>query len=214
MLPAPITAATVKPSVARTQKMTSSAVTINQQVQSLLSEYQCPYQFHEVRAAFMGAIASPYVVDPLFELNALWDGEFPELESQEQLDAVTKTFLEDFWGALAAYTREDAPDPFSLIPLGKATSLSELKAQAQTRGEELDAFLTGFFQDQEKLELDEDVGESLDILEELVQMYTDIVNMEESSALSATELSDLADNLLKMTDMAELEINNLIAHCA
>lgn len=194
--------------------MPSSAVTINQQVQSLLSEYQCPLQFHEVRAAFMGAIASPYVVDPLFELNALWDGEFPELESQEQLNAVTKTFLEDFWGLLAAYTHEDAQDPFHLIPLGKATSLSELKAQAQTRGEELDAFLTGFFQDQEKLELDEDVGESLDILEELVQMYTDIVNMEEGSALSAAELSDLADNMLKMTDMAELEMNNLIASCA
>ena len=188
-----------------------SVETINQHVQSLLSEYQCPYQFHEVRAAFMGAIASPYVVDPIFELNALWDGEFPELASQEQLDAVTKTFLEDFWGVLAAHAHEDAPAPFSLTPLGKATSLSALKQQARTRGEELDAFLTGFFQDQEKLELDEDVSESLDILEELVQMNTDIVNMNEDASLGATELSDLADHMLKMTDMAELEINHLIA---
>ncbi len=194
--------------------MPSSADSIHQHVQSLLSEYQCPYQFHEVRAAFMGAIASPYVVDPLFELNALWDGEFPELASQEKLDEVTKTFLEEFWGVLAAHDKEDAELPFSLTALDKATSLSELKAHAQLRGEELDAFLTGFFQDQENLELDEDIGDSLDILEELVQMYTDIVNMEESSALSATELSDLSDNLLKMTDMAELEMNNLIVSCA
>ena len=64
------------------------------------------------------------------------------------------------------------------------------------------------------MELDEDIGDSLDILEELVQMYTDIVNMEESSALRAAELSDLTDNLLKMTDMAELEMNNLIVSCA
>jgi hypothetical protein len=64
------------------------------------------------------------------------------------------------------------------------------------------------------LELDEDIDDSLDLLEELVQMYTDIVNMEESSALSTAELSDLADNLLKMTDMAELEMNNLIVSCA
>ena len=194
--------------------MQHSADSIHQHVQSLLSEYQCPYQFHEVRAAFMGAIASPYVVDPLFELNALWDGEFPELPSQEKLDEVTKTFLEDFWGALAAYGKEDAAQPFSLTALDKATSLSELKAHAQLRGEELDAFLTGFFQDQENLELDEDIGDSLDILEELVQMYTDIINMEERDALSAQELSELADNLLKMTDMAELEINNLIVSCA
>jgi hypothetical protein len=162
----------------------------------------------------MGAIASPYVVDPVFELNALWDGEFPELASQEKLDEVIKTFLEDFWGLLAAHGKEDAELPFSLTALSKATSLRELKAHAQLRGEELDAFLTGFFQDQQNLELDEDIGDSLDILEELVQMYTDIVNMKEDIPLSATELSDLADNLLKMTDMVELEMNNLIVSCA
>lgn len=194
--------------------MQSSAVAIHQHVQSLLSDYQCPYQFHEVRAAFMGAIASPYVVDPLFELNALWDGEFPELASQEKLDEVTKTFLEDFWGLLATHAKEDAEQPFLLTPLDKASSLGELKAHAKLRGEELDAFLTGFFQDQENLELDEDAGESLDILEELVQMCTDLVNMNDGKALSASELSDLADNLLKMTDMAELEMNNLIVSCA
>jgi hypothetical protein len=64
------------------------------------------------------------------------------------------------------------------------------------------------------LELDEEVGESLDILEELVQLYTDMVNMKEDSKLSASELSDLSDNLIKMTEMAELEMNNLIVSCA
>jgi hypothetical protein len=209
-----IIAVTAKPSATRIHTMQRSADSIHQHVQSLLSEYQCPYQFHEVRAAFMGAIASPYVVDPVFELNALWDGEFPEMATQEKLDEVTKTFLEDFWGVLATHGKEDAALPFSLTALDKASSLSTLKAHAQLRGEELDAFLTGFFQDQENLELDEDIGDSLDILEELVQMYTDIVNMEDSTALTGTELSDLAENLLKMTDMAELEMNNLIVSCA
>ena len=194
--------------------MQSSAVSVHQHVQSLLSEYQCPYQFHEVRAAFMGAIASPYVVDPVFELNALWDGEFPELASQEKLDEVTKTFLEDFWGLLAEHSSEQAVLPFMLTPLEKAASLDEIKAHARLRGEELDSFLTGFFQDQETLELDEEVGESLDILEELVQLLTDMVNMKEGTPLGVTELSDLADNLIKMTEMAELEMNNLIVSCA
>lgn len=192
----------------------SSAVSVHQHVQSLLSEYQCPYQFHEVRAAFMGAIASPYVVDPVFELNALWDGEFPELASQEKLDEVTKTFLQDFWGLLAVHASEEAVLPFMLTPLEKATSLEEIKTHAQLRGEELDSFLTGFFQDQETLELDEEVSESLDILEELVQLLTDMINMKEGTPLGATELSALADNLLKVTEMAELEMNNLIVNCA
>lgn len=192
----------------------SSAVSVHQHVQSLLSEYQCPYQFHEVRAAFMGAIASPYVVDPVFELNALWDGEFPELASQEKLDEVTKTFLQDFWGLLAEHTSEEAVLPFMLTPLEKAASLDEIKAHARLRGEELDSFLTGFFQDQETLELDEEVGESLDILEELVLLLTDMINMNEGTPLGAAELADLADNLIKMTEMAELEMNNLIVSCA
>ena len=192
----------------------SSAVSVHQHVQSLLSEYQCPYQFHEVRAAFMGAIASPYVVDPVFELNALWDGEFPELASQEKLDEVTKTFLQDFWGLIAEHTSEEAVLPFMLTPLEKATSLDEIKAHARLRGEELDSFLTGFFQDQETLELDEEVGESLDILEELVLLLTDMINMNEGTPLGAAELADLADNLIKMTEMAELEMNNLIVSCA
>jgi hypothetical protein len=194
-------------------KTSRSADSIHQHVQSLLSTHQCPYQFHEVRAAFMGAIASPYVVDPLFELNALWDGEFPEVESQEKLDEITKIFLDDFWGLLAEHAGEEATHPFSLTALQKAKSFTELKAHAQIRGEELDAFLSGFFQDQENLELDEDVGESLDILEELVQMYTGLVNMTDESKLNESELSELADNLLKMTDMAELELNHLIVSC-
>jgi len=160
----------------------------------------------------MGAIASPFVVDPVFELNALWDGAFPNLDSDAKLDEVTKVFLQDFWSALAVHA--DAEQPFSLTILSKATSPQDLKEQAQLRGEEIDAFLNGFYQDQENLELDQDLGESLDILDELLQMYTDLVNTDESLALSSAELSDLFDNMLKMTDMAEMEINNIIASCA
>lgn len=214
MLQAPITAVMARLWVTKINMIRSSAVSVHQHVQSLLSEYQCPYQFHEVRAAFMGAIASPYVVDPVFELNALWDGEFPELASQEKLDEVTKTFLQDFWGLLAEHTSEEAVLPFMLTPLEKAASLDEIKAHARLRGEELDSFLTGFFQDQETLELDEEVGESLDILEELVLLLTDMINMNEGTPLGAAELADLADNLIKMTEMAELEMNNLIVSCA
>lgn len=192
----------------------NAANTIQKNVQSLLSELQCPYQFHEVRAAFMGAIASPFIVDPEFELNALWDGEFPDVDSQEKLDNIRQIFLQDFWGQLAAFASVESTEPFTLTPLERAETLSDIKAQATLRGEELDAFLTGFFQDQETLELDEDVGESLDIVEELVQMYTDVVNMDSQAPLSTPEISNLADHLLKMTDMAEMEINNLIASCA
>ncbi len=162
----------------------------------------------------MGAIASPFVVDPVFELNALWDGAFPNIDSEEKLDEVTKVFLQDFWSALAAHADTDAELPFALTPLSKATSTQGLKEHAQVRGEEIDAFLNGFYQDQENLELDEDLGESLDILDDLLQMYTDLVNTDEGLALDQAELSDLSDNMLKMTDMAEMEINNILASCA
>ena len=214
MLPALITVVMVRRLVTKkkTPLMPNSNNThdlLHQRVQALLTEYQCPYQFHEVRASFMGAIASPYVVDPTFELNALWDGEFPEVESAEKLDDITETFLQDFWEMLTEH--QDPEHPFALTPAALAKTLPAIKAQATLRGEELDAFLNGFYQDQESLELDEDLGESLDVLEELVQMYTDLINMEDDVSLSTAELTDLSNNLSKMTDMAQMELNNLIA---
>lgn len=187
---------------------------INLEVQRLLSKYDCSYKFHEVRAAFMGAIASPYVVDPVFELNALWDGEFPELDSTEALEEVQKVLLHDFWDMLAAHADEQNEQPFSLTPLTPATNLDQLKAQAQLRGEELDAFMDAFYQDQENVELSDEVAESVDIIEELIGMCSEIMNMDPGTSVSAQELSELARNMEKMQDMAEIEINNIILSCA
>ena len=187
---------------------------INLEVQRLLAKYDCGYKFHEVRAAFMGAISSPYVVDPVFELNALWDGEFPELDSTEALEEVRQVFLHDLWDMLSSHAEEQNDQPFSLTQLAPATSLDQLKAQAQLRGEELDAFMDAFYQDQENVELSEEVAESLDIIEELIVMCSEIINMDPGTTVSAQELNELAANMEKMRDMAELEINNIILSCA
>lgn len=192
----------------------TSEAAINLDVQRLLTKYDCNYKIHEVRAAFMGAIASPYVVDPVFELNALWDGEFPELDSSEAIEEVQKVFLTDLWNSLAAHADEEADLPFTLTPLSAATTLTELKAQAQLRGEELDAFVDGFFQDQENVELSDEVAESTDILEELIGMCSEIMNMDPDTKVSNDELKELASNMEKMCEMAEVEMNNIILSCA
>ena len=159
----------------------------------------------------MGAIASPFVVDPAFELHALWDGEFPELDSDDAVKELQDTFLTRLWDALSAHTDQD--DPFRLTPIGIPASIDELIAQARIRGEELDAFMDGFFQDQEDFDLDPDAAESINVLEELIAMYLEIINMDPKNSLSASDLAALIDNSKKMNEMAEAEINNLIMLC-
>jgi hypothetical protein len=194
--------------------LNTSDATIHLDVQRLLTKYDCNYKVHEVRAAFMGAIASPYVVDPVFELNALWDGAFPELDSSQAIQEVHKVFLTDLWNALDVHADEQANLPFNLTPLATATTLAELKVQAQIRGEELDAFVDGFFQDQENVELSDEVAESTDILEELIGMCSEIMNMDPDTSISHDALKDLASNMQKMCEMAEVEMNNIILSCA
>jgi len=160
----------------------------------------------------MGAIASPFVVDPAFELHALWDGEFPELDSDEAVKELQDTFLTRLWEALAAHTDQD--DPFMLTPIGVPASMTALVDQARLRGEELDAFMDGFFQDQEDFDLDPDAAESINVLEELIAMYLEIINMNPQTPLSAPDLQALFENSKKMNEMAEAEINNLIMLCA
>jgi len=187
-------------------------IVLNQDVERLLTKYDCPYKLPEVRAAFMGAIASPFVVDPSFELHALWDGEFPELDSNEALKEIEETFLTRLWEALAAHSAQD--NPFTLTPAETPLTLEDLMAQARLRGGELDAFMEAFFQDQEDFELDPDAAESINVLEELIAMYLEILNMNPQNALSAPDLEALIDNSKKMHEMAEAEINNLIMLCA
>ena len=184
---------------------------LNQDVQRLLTKYECPYKLHEVRASFMGAIASPFIVDPAFELHALWDGEFPELDSDDAVKELQDIFLSKLWGSLSAHTDQD--DPFTLTPVAIPTTINELIDQARLRGEELDAFMDGFFQDQEDFDLDPDAAESINVLEELIAMYLEIINTNLQNQLSASDLEALIENSKKMNEMAEAEINNLIMLC-
>lgn len=159
----------------------------------------------------MGAIASLFVVDPVFELNALWDDAFPELDSEEALNEVQDIFLNHLWHALQAHTDQD--DPFTLTPLENPASLADLMSQARMRGEELDAFMDGFFQDQEGFDLDPDAAESVSALEELIEMYAEIMNMDPAVPSTPLDLSSLSENMTKMNEMAESELNNIILIC-
>lgn len=185
---------------------------LNIDVQRLLTQYDCPLKLHEVRAAFMGAIASLYVADPVFELNALWDGAFPELDSEEALKEVQDVFLNQLWSLLAAHAEQDTP--FTLTPFGSPASLAEVMMQTRTRGEELDAFMDGFFQDQEDFELDPEAAESLSVLEQLVEMYAEILNMDPTQSTTPSDIEALVENLKKMNEMAEDALNNIILICA
>lgn len=48
-------------------------------IRALLKRYACPLPYHEVRARFMGNIATPDMnASPMKEVQRLWNDDFPE----------------------------------------------------------------------------------------------------------------------------------------
>ena len=58
------------------------ATASDEEIRVLLEHYRCPVPFHEVRARFLGNIATPAVgVSPIKMVERLWSGELPEFDS-------------------------------------------------------------------------------------------------------------------------------------
>jgi hypothetical protein len=54
----------------------------DKEVRVLLERYHCPVPFHEVRARFLGNIATPTIgASPIKMVERLWGGELPEFSS-------------------------------------------------------------------------------------------------------------------------------------
>jgi len=145
-------------------------------VRRLLKKHKCEYELHEVRALFMGAIASPMdQVNPLQELKSLWNGQLPAFESMDAINELMQVFAMGLWNQLSAHC--DPEHPFELTAFSGVNTDKELKHFAQVKRDEIECFIAGFFQGQEKIQLPPEIGESLDVLEDLVRMFAGFVSL-------------------------------------
>ena len=179
-------------------------------VRRLLKKYNCKLQIHQVRAQFMGAIASPVEqVNPMQELNALWEGNLPPIKSEAAARELVQVFVMGLWNQLTLHC--DADNPFTLVAEDPAFTDKALKAWAQLRCEEIQFFLLGFFQGQNSLNLTPELCDGLDVLEDLVSMFDGLARMpKQKTPNEEADIRSLIDQLNQLVTIAENEINGII----
>jgi len=193
-------------------KITPLAAT-EAEARRLLKEYNCPLQLHEVRAQFIGAIASPMEsINALEELKSLWGGNLPPFKNMDEVNDLMNAFVMGLWNQLSSHSNPG--HPFELTAFKGLTTEAMLRNQALVRSEELNAFLLGFFQGQTQVKLPPELGDSLDVLEDLLGFFEGIVAIPKNTNEPESELLALAENLNKLTDIAQVEMNNIIVSTA
>jgi uncharacterized protein YecA (UPF0149 family) len=183
-------------------------------VRRLLKKYHCPLQLHQVRAQFMGAIASPIdQINPAQEIQTIWGAQAPDFTSLTAANEFMQVLVMGLWNQQSAHfgTRHT----FALAEHIPEPTEKGLKAHAQLRFEELQSFLLGYLQGQDSLDLSTEVCDCLDILDDLIAMFGGIAHLpKERRATTQRELGGLIDQVDELAKIAQREVNQIIAASA
>ncbi len=195
-----------KPSVAQRNRTR----TIEAQALAMLERYDCPMPYHAVCTHFLGAMCATGPVQPMKTLARIWDGTLPAFASIEAVNELLGALINGLWNKLAAH--QDEGHPYRLMTFPARTTRESLACLAETRVEELEGFLTGVFGDQERLEVPEPLGESLDTLMELDGIFSGMQALLEDPAkpASAKDLQGLRKQIAELTTIAEQEIHAVV----
>jgi hypothetical protein len=184
------------------------------EVIALLKRYKCPTPFHEVRARFLGNIASPVMgASPMETVKQLWGGELPEFDSMEAVNELLNVLVAGLWNRLTAH--QSSRNPFRLMRFDVAQTREGLKQFALVRRQELDGFVEGLFGPEEHIDLPERAHEALGVLAEMRAILAGAVNLLDDSRKPAEpdDLKALVRNIQELTIIAETEMNKTILSC-
>ena len=88
-------------------------------LRALLARYACPIPYHQVRARFMGNIATPDMnASPMKEVQRIWNDDLPEFEDRKEAEAFFGVLLQGMWNGLSAHQKRS--DPFKLARIKTA----------------------------------------------------------------------------------------------
>lgn len=196
------------------QRRAPSVHVSDQQIQALLTRYQCPTPMHVLRMRFLGAIASPRMeVSPIQLVTQAWGGELPEFASEDEAEELFQALLGGWWNRLSEH--QNARSPFRLPRSEVKPKRQALLELAQTRSQELAGFVDGLFGSGEEMDMPEKAHEALNVLARIHSMFASTVALLEIEATPTEhrELIDLLRNFQKMTITADEEINRIIQSC-
>ena len=180
-------------------------------IKRLLKRYDCPLPYHAVRARFLGCIACPAIDShPMQALAALWDGAMPEIENIEDANELMQGLLIGVWNPLTLLLSGNKA--FRLKRMRAPSDGGGLKRFAQTRVNEIDAFVDGLFGGEEAIDMPDTAHEAVEALSELVSFFELFVQFADEPATEA-EFAETVRHAQQLSYIAEHEINEAVQAC-
>ena len=179
---------------------------------ALLVQYSCPISYHQVRARFMGNIATPdMTASPMQEIQRIWNNDLPTFESKFETEEFFGVLIQGLWNDLSAHQKRT--DPFKLVRIATApASLDFLLKLARIRREEIEGFLDGLFAGQDKIDLPESAHKAVGILGEMRSIFAATEQLAAQPA-SVESITETIRHFQQMTRIAETEINVVVQSC-
>jgi hypothetical protein len=187
--------------------------TLHDQVLDVLEKYKCEYELHEVRALFMGAIASPVEqVNPMDEVKSLWDGQLPPVDRVEDINEIMSVLAMGLWNQLSTHIALESP--FVLMGYDNIETFTDLKEMAQVKVDEIHYFISGYMQGEEKITLLPEIAESLETLDDLSLMFNKMIDTAKKAQATEQEFIELVDELMQNCEITIEEMNFIIVSTA
>jgi hypothetical protein len=187
----------------------------DEEVRVLLERYHCPVPFYEVRARFLGNIATPAIgASPIKMVERLWGGELPEFNSVDAANELIGALIMGLWNRLTRHQERSAP--FRLVRPDVMATREGLATLAMIRCRELDGFVEGLFGDEETIGLPQRAHRGLDTLSKMRALMAALSRMarDETKAATDQDVQTSLRNVREMTKIAEHEIHAIVLSCA
>ncbi|MBS3962804.1 MAG: hypothetical protein KGZ61_13365 [Sandarakinorhabdus sp.] len=184
-------------------------------VRTLLDRYACPVSYHEVRTRLLGNIASPdLTASPMRIIEGLWGGELPVFDNMADANELIDALVQGLWNDLAKHQKRS--HPFRLIRLNLEPSAKNLAQFAEVRRQELEGFVEGLFNGQDRVDLPERAHKALKHLGELRATMAGIEDLvaRDIQAESRTRLETTFKHASELTKIMETEIHEAVMSCA
>ena len=102
-------------------------------------------------------------------------------------------------------------EAFELLPFTDSPTGPGLRRLCQIRLEEIQGFTDGFFQGRDELNLPAEASTCLNSLSEVEDFFANLFNLAEPPEASEADLVALADQIDELSEIATVEINNIMA---
>lgn len=184
-------------------------------VRDLLDRYACPVPYHEVRTRLLGNIASPdLTASPMRVIEGLWGGELPVFDNMADANELIGALVQGLWNDLAKHQKRS--HPFRLMRLNLEPSAKNLARFAQVRRQELEGFVEGLFNGEDRVDLPARAHKALGHLGELRAMMAGIEDLvgRDIQAESRTQLETTFKHVSELTKIMEVEIHEAVMSCA